>query len=145
MLDLESKMTTEEKNRLKVVLVSALSSKVVESDLLDEHTVGGDSDVQQESINVTFVENCDLPLHNLTEFWVRLGMKEPDARANVLFDKWMKDLNVFVDDVTRKRELATKIMEEYELHQEGKDNAETLSLLINEAIELGMLYPSSVE
>ncbi|QXN70498.1 putative conjugal transger protein [Bacillus phage vB_BspM_AgentSmith] len=69
----------------------------------------------------------------------------PDAGVNVLFDKWMKDLNVFVDDVTRKRELATKIMEEYELHQEGKDNAETLSLLINEAIELGMLYPSSVE
>lgn len=65
--------------------------------------------------------------------------------VNVLFEKWMKDLNVFVDEITRKRELAIKIMEEYELHQEGKDNAETLSLLINEAIELGMLYPSSVE
>lgn len=62
-----------------------------------------------------------------------------------LIDEWMKDLNVFVDDISRKRELATKITEEYELHQEGKDNAETLSLLINEAIELGMLYPSSVE
>ena len=56
---------------------------------LDEHPVGGAGEFQQEVIDVKrvrsepvfgFVEKYGRPIQNLLDYWIRYGLKDPDAK-----------------------------------------------------------------
>lgn len=83
----------------------------------DEHTIGGDGNVQQEFVNVTrarssprhgIVEKYGRPFQSLLDIWIRYGMMDPETKfallnhkvngkANDLLADWYTGTNLYFE------------------------------------------------